>query len=60
MQRLIRFNQQADHFARLAEESDWRLSETFRSMEAAYRVMAMSVRTELWWPRLSDRGGERR
>lgn len=50
MQRVVRFNSLADHFADLADDSAGDLRETYRSIESAYRLMAMSVRIELWWP----------
>ena len=51
MQRVVRFNSEADRFSRLARMQFGAVAEAYRAIEAAYRVLAVSVRTELWWPK---------
>jgi hypothetical protein len=49
MQRVVRYNREAERFAQLADGEEGGLRASYHSMEVAYRVLAMSVVTELWW-----------
>jgi len=46
----MRYNEEADRCARLAEAEQGLLRDAYLTMEAAYRVLASSAASELWRP----------
>ena len=50
MQRVMRYHGEAERAADLARKQFGDVAKAHRAIESAYRVLALSVRTELWWP----------
>jgi hypothetical protein len=50
MKRAVRYKQEAERYAQLADTATGMFHDAYLVLEASYRALAVSVTQELWWP----------